>query len=96
MYLIRDTFNCKPGKAKDLINIFKQTMPFMAEEAYKNPRILTDIVSNYWTVILEIEVESLADFEDRRGFTSRPEVREIMKDYMTLVEGGKREIFKVE
>ena len=96
MYVVRDTFQCKPGKAKDLVNIFKQTIPIMEEYNYKNPRILTDMVSNYWTVILELEVESLAEFENRRGFTSRPEVKEIMKDYMSLVEGGNREIFKVE
>lgn len=96
MYLIRDIFNCKPGMAKELVNIFKQTIPYMEESNYKNARILTDVVSNYWTVVLEIEVETLAEFENRRGFTSKPKVQEIMKNYMTLVEGGKREIFKVE
>ena len=96
MYLVRDTFKCKPGKAKELVNKFKQTIPFMEEQNLKNIKILTDVVSNYWTVILESEVETLAEFENRRGFTSKPKVQEIMKDYMTLVEGGKREIFLIE
>ena len=96
MYLIRDTFKCKPGKAKELVNKFKQTIPFMEEQNLKNIKILTDVVSNYWTVVLESEVETLAEFENRRGFTSKPKVQEIMKDYMTLVEGGKREIFRIE
>ena len=96
MYLVRDTFKCKPGKAKELVNKFKQTIPFMEEQNLKNTKILTDVVSNYWTVVLESEVETLAEFENRRGFTSKPKVQEIMKDYMTLVEGGKREIFKIE
>ena len=96
MYLVRDIFKCKPGKAKELVNIFKQTIPFMEEENITNARLLTDVVSDYWTVVLESEVETLADFENRRGFTSKPEVQEIMKDYMTIVEGGKREIFKIE
>jgi len=96
MYLVRDTFQCKPGKAKELVKIFKQTIPFMEEQHLKNVRLLTDAVSNYWTVVLEVEVDSLSDFENRRGFTSQPKVQEIMKDYMTLVEGGKREIFKIE
>ena len=93
MYLIRDTFRCKPGKAKELVKVFKQTIPFMEEQNLKNVRILTDVVSNYWTVVLEGEVNSLSEFENRRSFTSQPKVNEIMKDYMTLVEGGKREIF---
>lgn len=96
MYLVRDIFKCKPGKAKELVNIFKQTIPFMEKENINSARLLTDVVSEYWTVILETEVETLADFENRRGFTSKPEVQEIMKDYMTIVEGGKREIFKIE
>jgi len=96
MYLIRDTFQCKPGMAKELVKKFKLTVPFMEEQNYKNPRIMTDVVSNYWTVVLEIEAETLADFENHKGFTSQPKVKEIMKDYMTLVEGGKREIFNIE
>jgi hypothetical protein len=96
MYLVRDTFNCKPGMAKELVKKFKQTIPFMEEQQLKNVRIMTDVVSNYWTVVLEGEVNSLAEFEKRRGFTSQPKVQEIMKDYMTLIEGGKREIFQIE
>ena len=96
MYLVRDVFQCKPGKAKELVNKFKQTLPFMEEQKLKNVRIMTDVVSNYWTVVLEGEVNSLAEFENRRGFTSQLKVQEIMKDYMTLVEGGKREIFQIE
>jgi hypothetical protein len=59
-------------------------------------RIMTDAVSNYWTVIIEMEVESLAVWEKMAGTTQKPEVKEIMKDYMTLLEGGHREIFKIE
>jgi hypothetical protein len=68
----------------------------MEEQKFKNIKILTDVVSNYWTVVLEAEVETLAEFENRKGFTSKPQVKEIMKDYMALVEGGKREIFNIE
>jgi CobQ-like glutamine amidotransferase family enzyme len=82
--------------ARELVKKFKQTIPFMKEQNFKNARIMTDVVSNYWTVVLELEVETLADFENHKGFTSQPKVQEIMKDYMTLVEGGKREIFNVE
>ncbi len=96
MYLVRDTFNCKPGKAKDLVKKFKLTSPFMEEQHLKNVRIMTDIVSDYWTVVLEGEVNSLAEFENHRNFTSQQQVKEIMAGYMDLVEGGKREIFQIE
>lgn len=96
MYLIRDTFQCKPGMARELVKKFKQTIPFMEEQHLKNVRLMTDVAANYWTVVLEGEVNSLAEFENHKGFTSQPKVKEIMKDYMTLVEGGKREIFNIE
>ena len=96
MYLIRETFQCKPGMAKELVKKFKQTIPFMKEQNFKNARIMTDVVSNCWTVVPDLEVETLADFENQKGFTSQPKVKEIMKDYMTLVDGGKREIFNIE
>jgi uncharacterized protein (DUF427 family) len=57
---------------------------------------MTDVVSNYWTVVLEGEVENLAAFENHRGFTSQEKVKEIMASYMDLVGGGKREIFQIE
>lgn len=96
MFLIRDTFQCKPGKAKELVKKFKQTIPYMQKQHFKNARVMTDIVSNYWTVVLEGEVESLEQFENHIGFTSQPEVKEIMAGYMDLVEGGRREIFLIE
>lgn len=96
MYIVRDVFQCKPGMAKELVKKFKLTTPYMEKTDVSSVRILTDIVSDYWTVVLEVEVDSLSTFENLKGFTSRPEVKEIMKDYMSLVQSGKREIFFVE
>jgi len=96
MYLVRNVFTAKPGCAKELVKKFKQAAPYMEQQGFSNYKIMTDVVSKYWTVVLESEVESLAIFENQEGFTSKPEVKEIMKDYMTLVEGGYREIFKIE
>ncbi|MBK7497829.1 MAG: hypothetical protein IPI19_01685 [Ignavibacteriales bacterium] len=96
MYLIRDVFKCKPGMAKDLVKNFKLTIPFMEAQQFNNVKIMTDVVSNYWTVVLEGEVNNLAAFENHKGFTSQPEVKEIMTGYMDLVNSGYREIFKIE
>lgn len=97
MLLIREVFNAKPGKAAELVKKFKQVIPFMEKEGLKNTKVMTDFVAKYWTVVIESETEELAKFEKEvRGFTSKPEVKEIMKDYMTLVDGGYREVFKIE
>ena len=97
MYLIREIFHTKPGKAKELVNKFKQTKPFMEKSGFKNFKIMTDIATTYWTVVLETEVEDLGKFaKEIRGETAQPEMEEIMKGYMDLVEGGKREIYLIE
>ncbi|OGU27207.1 MAG: hypothetical protein A2057_07000 [Ignavibacteria bacterium GWA2_35_9] len=97
MLLIREVFNAKPGKAGELAKKFKQVIPYMEKEGLKNVKVMTDLISNYWTVVIESETEEFARFEKEvRGFTSKPEVKEIMKDYMSLVDGGYREVFKIE
>ena len=97
MYLVRDVFQAKPGKAKELVSKFKQAAPHFVRDGMKGSRIMTDIAATYWTVVLELEVEDLADFQKHvRGATSQPEVRKIMEGYMELVQGGHREIFVIE
>lgn len=97
MYLVRDVFRCKPGKAGELAAKFKKTIPSMeSEDRFSNCRVMVDAVANYWTVVLEAEFSSLADFEHHMAdYSKRTDVRESMAGYMDLVEGGHREIFKL-
>ena len=39
MYLVRDIFNAKPGKAKDLVAKFKALEPYMKEMGMKGMRV---------------------------------------------------------
>jgi hypothetical protein len=98
MYLIREVFKTKPGKAKDLVKIFKQAAPhFEKTEGVINTKVLTDIVSDYWTVIVQSEVEDIGKFMgNMRSSTASPELKEIMKGYIELIDSGYREIFMVE
>ena len=97
MYLIRDVFKCKPGKAKELAERFKRVLPLVErDDRFRNNRVMVDAVATYWTVVIESEVESLGDFERHMTeFGSRPEVTEVMAGYMDLVDGGHREIFRI-
>lgn len=97
MYLIRDVFRCKPGQAKEVAARFKRLVPHMErEDHFRNCKVMVDAVANYWTVVVEAEVESLAAFETHQAeFSQRTEVREVMSGYMELVEGGHREIYRI-
>ncbi|HEX6202722.1 MAG TPA: hypothetical protein VF100_06955 [Thermoanaerobaculia bacterium] len=97
MYLIRDVFRCKPGKAKLLAEKLRATLPSTErEDGFRNCRLLVDFVADYWTVVWEAEVDSLERFEHHMAhYASRPAVREAMAGYLDLVEGGHREIFRI-
>lgn len=97
MYVIRDLFRCKPGKSRQLADIFKKAMSTMNDaEGFRNPRILVDFVTDYWTVVLEGEVETMDKFEKgMEAYMTRPDVRQAMAGYMDLVESGHREIYRV-
>jgi len=45
MYVVRNVFKAKPGKAKELVAKFKQAERFMQGEGVVKSRILTDTVS---------------------------------------------------
>jgi hypothetical protein len=46
--------------------------------------------------VIEADCPSLDHFERHmREFGARPEVREALEGYMDLVEGGRREIFRL-
>ena len=97
MYLVRDIFNTKPGKAKDFVAKVKKAMPYMRSPGVGGMRVMTDTVAGYWTVVCETEVEKLESYFDAaRAESQPPEAEEAMKGYMDLVNGGRREIFRIE
>ena len=96
MYLVRNVFTCKPGKAKELVAKFKAAEIYLPKESVTKSRVMTDVVSGFWTVVTEFEVPSLGAFENLSGSTTNAEMGKAMKDYMTLVEGGYREVFRIE
>ncbi len=97
MYVIRDIFRCRPGKAKLIAEMFKRTIPSMEQiDGFRNCRVMVDAVADYWTVVVESDVESLAAFESHSAsFSARPEIQEALKGYLDLVEGGHREIYRL-
>ena len=97
MFIIRDVFTCKPGEAKHLVKKFKAVAPHMADFGAASTRIMTDAVADYWTVILEIEVESVGAWMDAMANARDDDDRWApMEGYMDHLTGGKREIFRVE
>lgn len=97
MFVIRNVFRCKPGKAKNLIEKLKKANALMKDAgAVVSERVLVDEVATFWTVVIETEVEDMAKFaESMKEYGSRTDVQEAMGGYMDLVDSGYREIFRV-
>jgi hypothetical protein len=93
MFIVRETFTAKPGMASKLAAQFKDVMHMMPE---LKSRVLTDHVAAFNTVVLEVEVESLGEFDQRMAdYFSRADIRERMKGYTEMYVTGRREIYKV-
>jgi hypothetical protein len=97
VYVIRDVFRAKPGKSRQLAEMFKKTLTSLeGEDGFSNPRVMLDFVTEYWTVVLESETDSLEKFEKHMAtYAARPEVREALAGYMDLVQEGHREIYRL-
>lgn len=97
MLLIRDVFQCKPGTARQVAEMFKRAIPSMEQEdGFRNCRVMVDYVASYWTVVLQAEVDEIDQFDHHMAtFSKRPEVREALSGYLEMVESGHREIYRI-
>jgi hypothetical protein len=97
VFVVRNVFRAKPGKAKELVAIFKQAQPLLAEIGIPETRLMTDAVAGFWTVVVESHVADMGDYvRSVEAMGKHAGIQAAMKGYMELVEGGHREIFRVE
>ena len=93
MIVVRNSFVAKPGLAGKLAAHLKDVASTFGLPNY---RVLTDVTGDYNHVVMEYEVENLAEFE--RTFTeymTKPDIREKMKGYTDLWTSGSRELFRI-
>ena len=96
MYIIRNTMYAKPGSGRALVEKLKTAAPHFEAMGVMRARVLTDAVARTWTIVMELEVDSVSVYFDiLEGRSKSPELGEAMKGYTELVTGGKREIFRV-
>lgn len=102
MYLVREIMYCKPGKVRPLLEKFRAMGQLSERLGMPKMRIMTDFTAErYWTLVGEMEVKTLQEFEDMMNNPQgTPEdmkqFETIMEGYHDLVEWGKREIYKIE
>ena len=102
MLLVREIMYCKPGKVRPLVEKFLEMDKLGRQSGMPGMKIMTDFCAEqYWTVVAEMEVADLAEFERMMGMQGMSDedgkkMQEVMKDYHDLVDHGRREIYKLE
>jgi hypothetical protein len=98
MLLIRDIFYCKPGKVRPMVEKFTAMSKLGDKKGMPKMRVMTDVsAERYWTVVSEMEVESMEAFTAlMQNPDAAKEFEAIMKGYHDLVDHGRREIYNIE
>jgi len=98
MLIIREVFTAKPGQASKLAKLFKK-----AFGSDPTARVMTDLVGDYNTVVVEVQANSLVEFEKQmEEYKSGkpdpkmdPKVAEELSNYTEMYLTGRREIFQI-
>ncbi len=98
MLIIRETFTAKPGQASKFAKLFRRVF---ADD--KSVRIMTDLIGEFNTIVMETEVKNLGEFEQRMKDYASGKPRagmdakafEEFSKYADMYVSGKREIFNV-
>jgi len=93
MLVIRETFTAKPGMASKLAKMFRE---MSKEMPMPKSRVLTDFVGPYNTVVWEVEIRDLAEFEKMMSeYANKPDMAKKMTGYTEMYQSGRREIYRV-
>ena len=96
MILVRNIFRMKFGQAKPAVAAFQEVRTVMKQHGLKSSRLLTDLVGTSYTLIHEIEFDSLTAFEqEMKKITGSGEWRARYEAFMPFCESGSREMYNV-
>ncbi len=98
MIIVREVFTAKPGQASKLAKLCKKAFGSDAKV-----RIMTDLVADFNSVVIETQMQSLAEFEKQmEDYKSGkpdpnmdPKVAEEMSKYTEMYLTGRREVYQI-
>lgn len=99
MILVRDVFHCKFGMGNQMVQVMKKIVDQHAGPGgpIKSARILTDISGRFFTVVSELEMESVEAHREllRASF----QTADFAQDFATIdeaIDSGHREYYTIE
>ncbi len=97
--VVRTVFQAQFGKGGELAALQAETSQVLMRElgVQRKWRLLTDLSGPFDTVVLEIEVESLAEWEQTRPRLFQSQAfRESMQRTQGLIVNGRNEVYTIE
>ena len=93
MMIVRHSFIAKPGQAGKLAAQMKE---IASVGKLRNVRVLTDVTGDFNHVVMEHDVEAMAEFEEAmKRYSSDPAIHEKAKGYTEHWITGRRDLFRV-
>jgi hypothetical protein len=98
MYIVREVLNCKPGQVRPMVENFQAISRVAQELGHEPLRIMTDVSGEpFWTVVVEIAVETVEHFFAlEKSVGAHESIRHRLGSYHDLIQGGRREIYRIE
>jgi hypothetical protein len=99
MILVRFVCQAKFGKASEVVAGFKQSREIIRTLVGPNvrSRLLTDLSGSFDTVVQELEVESLAEWEQlREVIFSNAAIQEAEAALPDVIESGQTEYYTIQ
>lgn len=98
MYVVREILNCKPGRVREMVEKFRAISSALKEMGHEPLCLLTDVTGEpFWTIVAEARVNAIDDFfAMEKQLMTNESLRQGMADYHELVDGGRREIYRIE
>lgn len=96
MIIVRDVFKIDPNEMKGGKALAKEHQALLQRLDYPARRIATDLVGEYYTLVMESEFESLAHLESAfQAVGADEEWQSFYPRLRSLLKGGYREILTV-
>jgi hypothetical protein len=95
MIVVRNVFRLKFGKAKEALALWKEGREIAKRAgASGTPRVMTDLAAPFYTLVMENEFASLAEWErESQRVMQQSEWHDWYQKFLPLAESGYREIF---
>ena len=97
MVLVRNVFRVKFGKAKEAVALMKEGLAIQKRAgAPYTFRIMTDLTGPFYTMVLELTVQSFATFEaEAPRYMGDKDFQANYQKLVPLIESGYREVFTI-